>query len=72
MRLLPEPTRTLNVSTDYGTVRVYEFVTPATRARTPVVLLPGSDRLRPDVARQPARPRGRAPSTPWTPSEMPG
>jgi hypothetical protein len=41
MRLLPEPTRTLNLSTDYGTVRVYEFVTPATRARTPVVLLPG-------------------------------
>ena len=41
MELLPEPTRALNVSTDYGTVRVYEFVTPATRARTPVVLLPG-------------------------------
>ena len=41
MGLLPEPTRTLNVSTDYGTVRVYEFVTPATRSRTPVVLLPG-------------------------------
>lgn len=41
MRLLPEPTRTLNLRTDYGTVRVYEFVTPATRARTPVVLLPG-------------------------------
>ncbi len=41
MRSLPEPTRTLDLSIDYGTVRVYEFVTPATRSRTPVVLLPG-------------------------------
>jgi pimeloyl-ACP methyl ester carboxylesterase len=41
MRLLPEPTRTLDLRTDYGTVRVYEFVTSATRSRTPVVLLPG-------------------------------
>jgi len=41
MRLLPEPNRTLDLFTDYGTVRLYEFVVPATRSRTPVVLLPG-------------------------------
>jgi len=41
MRLLPQPTRTLNLRTDYGTVRLCEFVSPATRSRTPVVLLPG-------------------------------
>lgn len=41
MRLLPEPTRTLDLPTDYGTVRLYEFVTPTTKSRTPVALLPG-------------------------------
>lgn len=41
MRLLPEPTRALDLANDYGTVRVYEFVTPATESRTPIVLLPG-------------------------------
>lgn len=72
MRLLPEPTRTLNLRTDYGTVRVYEFVTPATRARTPVVLLPvGPPPLRCGSRTCPTSWPG-APSTHWTHWGMPG
>ena len=41
MTLLPSPSRTLDVSTSYGTVRVYEWSTPATRSAPPIVLVPG-------------------------------
>jgi pimeloyl-ACP methyl ester carboxylesterase len=41
MGQLPEPTRTVDLDTDYGTVRVYEFSSAATRDSTPIVLLPG-------------------------------
>ncbi len=37
---LPRPTRTIDVSTSYGVVRVYEWVNPGAPP-TPVVLLPG-------------------------------
>jgi pimeloyl-ACP methyl ester carboxylesterase len=53
MTLLPVPSRTLDVPTDYGTVRVYEFrpptppavdvrsLPPERAADTPILLLPG-------------------------------
>jgi pimeloyl-ACP methyl ester carboxylesterase len=41
MGQLPEPTRTMDLDTDFGTVRVYEFSSARTRGSTPVVLLPG-------------------------------
>lgn len=40
METLPKPTRTLDIKTDYGTVRVYEFGT-AKQSAIPIVLLPG-------------------------------
>jgi pimeloyl-ACP methyl ester carboxylesterase len=41
MEQLPEPDRTMDLDTDYGTVRVYEFSSARTRDSTPIVLLPG-------------------------------
>ncbi len=41
MEQLPRPTRSMDVKTDFGTVRVYEFSSSRTRALTPLVLLPG-------------------------------
>lgn len=41
MGKLPEPTRTMDLDTDFGTVRVYEFSSARTRGSAPVVLLPG-------------------------------
>jgi pimeloyl-ACP methyl ester carboxylesterase len=41
MRQLPKPTRTMDLETDYGTVRIYEFSSARTRGSTPIVLLPG-------------------------------
>jgi pimeloyl-ACP methyl ester carboxylesterase len=41
MQLLPPPSRTLDIPTDYGSVRVYEWVTDRTRSATPIVLVPG-------------------------------
>jgi len=41
MEQLPEPTRSMDVDTDFGTVRVYEFSADRTRDSIPVVLLPG-------------------------------
>lgn len=41
MEQLPAPNRSLDVKTDFGTARVYEFASTQTRASTPVVLLPG-------------------------------
>lgn len=42
MDTLPQPTRTLNIPTSFGTVRVYEFKNKATKAGdAPIVLLPG-------------------------------
>lgn len=42
MDTLPQPTRTLNIPTSFGTVRVYEFKNKAAQADdTPIVLLPG-------------------------------
>jgi NAD(P)-dependent dehydrogenase (short-subunit alcohol dehydrogenase family)/pimeloyl-ACP methyl ester carboxylesterase len=41
MALLPAPAETLDVPTDFGTVRVYRFVTDRTSDAAPVVLLPG-------------------------------
>jgi pimeloyl-ACP methyl ester carboxylesterase len=41
MGQLPEPTRTMDLDTDFGTVRVYEFSSARTRGSTPIVLLPG-------------------------------
>lgn len=38
---LPAPTRTLDIPTTFGTVRAYEWVSPATAGKTPVVLVPG-------------------------------
>ncbi|MFD0555701.1 pimeloyl-ACP methyl ester carboxylesterase [Stackebrandtia endophytica] len=35
------PTRRLDIATDFGSVRVYEWTTPETAARPPVLLLPG-------------------------------
>jgi pimeloyl-ACP methyl ester carboxylesterase len=41
MGQLPEPTRTMDLDTDFGTVRVYDFSSARTRGSTPIVLLPG-------------------------------
>lgn len=41
MKLLPAPSRTLDVRTDYGTVRVYEFANSRNQAGAPIILLPG-------------------------------
>ena len=42
MSTLPEPTRTHDIRTDHGTVRVYEWAgTPGTQDLPPVVLVPG-------------------------------
>lgn len=41
MQLLPPPTRTLDISTSYGSVRVYEWVNDQTRSADPIVLIPG-------------------------------
>lgn len=41
MEQLPEPARSMDVETDFGTVRVYEFSSEKTRGSTPVVLMPG-------------------------------
>lgn len=41
MKLLPTPSRTLDVKTDYGTVRFYEFANARKQTDTPIVLLPG-------------------------------
>lgn len=40
MHTLPDPLQTLDVSTDFGSVRVYEFGPKSSHA-TPIVLLPG-------------------------------
>jgi pimeloyl-ACP methyl ester carboxylesterase len=41
MEQLPTPTRSMDLETDFGTVRVYEFSSARTRGSVPVVLLPG-------------------------------
>ncbi|NLY46291.1 MAG: alpha/beta hydrolase [Tissierella sp.] len=41
MKLLPEPNRTLDIETDYGVVRVYEFINSSNKLEIPIVLLPG-------------------------------
>jgi pimeloyl-ACP methyl ester carboxylesterase len=41
MGQLPEPTWTMDLDADFGTVRVYEFSSARTRRSTPIVLLPG-------------------------------
>lgn len=41
MKQLPTPSKTLDISTDYGTVRVYEWATKQTSSATPIVLVPG-------------------------------
>ena len=41
MKSLPPPSQTLDVSTSFGVVRVYEWATPQTRSATPIVLIPG-------------------------------
>lgn len=41
MKLLPAPSKTLYISTDFGVVRVYEWRTEQTQLATPIVLLPG-------------------------------
>jgi hypothetical protein len=41
MGQLPEPTLTMDLDTDFGTVRAYEFSSGRTRGSTPIVLLPG-------------------------------
>ena len=41
MKLLPAPSKTLDISTDFGVVRVYEWRTKQTQLATPIVLLPG-------------------------------
>lgn len=41
MAELPVPTRSMDLKTDFGTVRVYEFASARTRRLTPIVLLPG-------------------------------
>lgn len=38
---MPTPSRTVDLSTDFGSVRAYVWSSPATAARTPVLLLPG-------------------------------
>jgi pimeloyl-ACP methyl ester carboxylesterase len=41
MEQLPTLTRSMDLETDFGTVRVYEFASARTRRSVPVVLLPG-------------------------------
>jgi pimeloyl-ACP methyl ester carboxylesterase len=41
MKLLPAPSKTLDISTDFGVVRVYEWRTEQTQLATPIVLVPG-------------------------------
>ena len=41
MKLLPAPSKTLDISTDFGVVRVYEWITEQTKGTTPIVFLPG-------------------------------
>jgi pimeloyl-ACP methyl ester carboxylesterase len=41
MGQLPELTRTMDLDTDFGTVRVYDFSSARTWGSTPIVLLPG-------------------------------
>jgi pimeloyl-ACP methyl ester carboxylesterase len=41
MKLLPAPSKTLDISTDFGVVRVYEWITEKTQVATPIILLPG-------------------------------
>lgn len=41
MTLMPPLTKQHDIQTDYSTVRVYEWSTPATADTTPIVLLPG-------------------------------
>lgn len=41
MKLLPEPNRMFDIKTDYGLVRVYEFVASTNKLEIPIVLLPG-------------------------------
>lgn len=41
MKRLPEATRSLDIETGFGTVRVYEFVNEKSPFETPIVLLPG-------------------------------
>lgn len=38
---MPAPTRTVDLATDFGTVRAYLWETPAAHGRTPLVLFPG-------------------------------
>jgi pimeloyl-ACP methyl ester carboxylesterase len=41
MKLLPTPSRTIDIETDYGVVRVYEFHNDQSISDIPIVLLPG-------------------------------
>ena len=41
MSLLPAPTATYDVATDFGTVRGYEWSSPPVTETVPVVLVPG-------------------------------
>ena len=41
MNMLPQPNRRLDIETDYGVVRVYEFISVNNKSKTPIVLLPG-------------------------------
>ncbi len=41
MRSMPQPSRTVDIRTDWGTVRGYLWENATTRSRTPIVLFPG-------------------------------
>jgi len=41
MELLPQPSQTLDISTSFGTVRMYKWETEKTQSATPIVLIPG-------------------------------
>ncbi|MCU0493613.1 MAG: alpha/beta hydrolase [Chloroflexaceae bacterium] len=41
MTALPPPTQTYDISTTYGTVRIYQWMNEETRSKTPAVFLPG-------------------------------
>jgi pimeloyl-ACP methyl ester carboxylesterase len=41
LKLLPKPSQTLDINTDYGIVRVYEFINLKNSNLAPIVLLPG-------------------------------
>jgi pimeloyl-ACP methyl ester carboxylesterase len=41
MKLLPVPSKTLDISTDFGVVRVYQWITEQTKLATPIVFVPG-------------------------------